>query len=212
MGRASIADAALPAPDPKRPRKGYLYRHWDLDGRLLYVGVTSHLRHRDRSHAKTSRWMIFHVITTAERHPSEGDAFQAERRVIPAEQPLFNIDQNDNASARLRRAVYLSNGARQVRYLTPSATGTWEYQFVWWTSLRQRISDVLAGFTDVAEEATVVDMLVGGLQPLEATREVLARREPGQTPTGGLVNRRSGNSGPQWPFPFVSLGLGDRCR
>lgn len=90
-----------------RPQAAYLYRQWDKDDRLLYIGITRSIRQRERGHAKSSRWMELVVRTTTERHQSRGAAEVAEVAAIAAEQPLFNVAGNETPEAHRRLVEYL---------------------------------------------------------------------------------------------------------
>ena len=69
-----------------------LYRYFDKDGTLLYVGISwsaiiRATRHRDRAH-----WWNAVASMTREVHPTRGDA--AERHAIMSERPLHNVVHN----------------------------------------------------------------------------------------------------------------------
>lgn len=67
-----------------------LYRHFDSNDVLLYVGITRDAEARREQHAKTSMWAEFAVRETCEWFDSREEATAAEREAIEAEQPLFN--------------------------------------------------------------------------------------------------------------------------
>ncbi len=68
-----------------------LYRHYDTDGNLLYVGVSHSTIVRLMGHKCTSAW--FDQITTIkiERFDCREDALRAERKAIETESPLHNV-------------------------------------------------------------------------------------------------------------------------
>lgn len=68
-----------------------LYRHFDSDGVLLYVGVTWDLRQRAMLHASASVWYPYSVRCEAEWLDNREEAFAAESAAIRRELPLFNI-------------------------------------------------------------------------------------------------------------------------
>jgi predicted GIY-YIG superfamily endonuclease len=79
--------ARLPPPAP--PRKGFhLYRLWAADGRLLYVGVSTRLAARLRSHKRRHGDLIDHV--TWEEHSDAAAMLAAEREAIREENPALN--------------------------------------------------------------------------------------------------------------------------
>jgi hypothetical protein len=69
-----------------------LYRHFDKDGRLLYVGVSLSAIVRLASHKQASEW--FDQVTTViiETLPTREAALIAEKLAIQNEKPLYNIE------------------------------------------------------------------------------------------------------------------------
>lgn len=67
-----------------------LYRHFDRDGTLLYVGISLSAIRRTSQH-KTSGWWMRVSRIDIERHPTREKALEAERVAIQTEKPLFNI-------------------------------------------------------------------------------------------------------------------------
>lgn len=67
-----------------------LYRHFDADGALLYVGISKNVEARFKSHSDQAIWAQFAASHTGEWLPSRRDALAAESRAIEAERPLFN--------------------------------------------------------------------------------------------------------------------------
>lgn len=113
----------VPGPDPE-PCVPYqetvsLYRHWDADGVLLYVGITAKLKVRERQHEATSRWWGLRAETTLEEYPSRAAAEAAEALAIKTERPLFNVAGNDDPDVLERRRRYLAARGR-LELLTPS--------------------------------------------------------------------------------------------
>ena len=70
----------------------YVYKAFDRQDRLLYVGVTSDLDARFAAHRSTSQWWPY-----MSRHSLIGpfenraDALAAERDLIKSERPLYNV-------------------------------------------------------------------------------------------------------------------------
>lgn len=79
-------------PEPSTPCKEgfWLYRHYDADGALLYVGMTHDFHQRQKQHRLAAAW--FHAVAriTAERHESERAVLNAEYLAIINEKPLHN--------------------------------------------------------------------------------------------------------------------------
>lgn len=68
-----------------------LYRHFDADEILLYIGISEIPIDRTRSHGLTSVWMPFIDTMTAKWYGSRLEAMTVEREAIANEEPLFNI-------------------------------------------------------------------------------------------------------------------------
>lgn len=74
---------------PAIPHEGFhLYRLWAEDDRLLYVGVSTRLRARLRSHRRKLGDLIHRV--TWEEHPDAVAMLAAEREAIREEYPALN--------------------------------------------------------------------------------------------------------------------------
>jgi hypothetical protein len=87
----------------------YLYRHFDAEGRLLYVGISLSAVHRLAQH-RASAWFASIATVTIETFPSRAGAAEAERLAIQTEGPLHNIKiERDEAapsmSGRNRRRI-----------------------------------------------------------------------------------------------------------
>lgn len=67
-----------------------LYRHFDSDGQLLYVGISINALNRYKEHASTE-WFPEVAKITVERYPNRKDAISAEVAAIKAEKPRFNV-------------------------------------------------------------------------------------------------------------------------
>lgn len=98
-----------------------LYRPFDADDRLLYVGVTDEVGQRESSHRRRSSWVAFAVRTDVEWFPSRVEAERAEVRAITSERPLFNDRHNDTPEARQRLVEYLIEKGR-LDLLAPAVT------------------------------------------------------------------------------------------
>lgn len=67
-----------------------VYRLFDADDRLLYVGISSRAARRFDEHS-VKRWFPLVVKITLEWHDTEAAAHVAERRAIATERPRYNI-------------------------------------------------------------------------------------------------------------------------
>jgi hypothetical protein len=68
-----------------------LYRHFDEQNQLLYVGVSISTMTRLRQHRDCSSWFDKIKRVDVQRFESREDALIAEREAIKAEKPLFNV-------------------------------------------------------------------------------------------------------------------------
>lgn len=76
-----------------------LYRFYDSNGRLLYVGITVRLPLRLRQHNDTKPWWTDVSDVTVEHFASRPEAARAEQEAIRLELPLFNIQHRPVLSA-----------------------------------------------------------------------------------------------------------------
>lgn len=67
-----------------------VYRMFDAEGGLLYIGVTGDLSRRISVHAE-KRWFLLVETIRLEWHPTQAAAWAAEQRAIREEQPRINI-------------------------------------------------------------------------------------------------------------------------
>lgn len=74
-----------------------LYRHFDADGALLYVGITDNPSRRLAEHIKADNWKIAEV--KVEWFDSRACALQAECAAIRVEQPRHNVGAGNKAHA-----------------------------------------------------------------------------------------------------------------
>jgi hypothetical protein len=68
-----------------------VYRCWDENNVLLYVGLSNQISMRLAAHARTSPWYSLTTVVTSESFPTRILAEVAERKAIRTEQPKFNI-------------------------------------------------------------------------------------------------------------------------
>jgi len=75
--------------------KTTLYRYFDKESQLLYVGITGSLSSRQSQHLKKSVW--FYLVATAsyEHYELRADALRAESQAIKTENPIHNIALNN---------------------------------------------------------------------------------------------------------------------
>jgi hypothetical protein len=68
-----------------------VYRYFDADGRLLYVGVSLSGIARQSQHESGSHWYADHASMTTEWFDTRAEALEAERMAIITEQPIYNV-------------------------------------------------------------------------------------------------------------------------
>lgn len=72
-------------------KETFLYRHFDADGKLLYVGISLSAITRLRQHREISPWFNQIRRVDIETHPDRDAAMNAEAKAISEESPKFNI-------------------------------------------------------------------------------------------------------------------------
>lgn len=110
---------------------GYLYRAFDADGDLLYIGATFDAGQRLAAHADRSEWFADVERITLEHFDTREDAFAAELVAIRDEEPRFNLARPGSRRPSSRRVGHGPeidlDGAmalrelREARGLTPEA-------------------------------------------------------------------------------------------
>ena len=68
-----------------------LYRFYDANDVLLYVGITNSLPHRLAQHEAGKHWWTAVASASIEHYPTRKEAEDAERAAIRAELPVWNI-------------------------------------------------------------------------------------------------------------------------
>ena len=82
-----------------------LYRWFNAEGQLLYVGISNDPIRRTDQHMADKDWMRDAIGSTLEWFPSRRSAFKAEKEAIRAEKPLHNIAYADRPPAAAPRPV-----------------------------------------------------------------------------------------------------------
>jgi hypothetical protein len=85
----------------------FVYRLFDADDRLLYVGISCMPGMRVSAH-KRRRWgHLIARVEAGESYPTEAEARTAEKRAIETEDPTFNIVHSPRrlTSARIDAAL-----------------------------------------------------------------------------------------------------------
>ena len=115
---AILSDTRCPQVSYEKPRPT-VYRYFDSDGVLLYVGVTANGVTRMLVHAGQSRWWPLAASCTLEHFPNEAEAYAAEAQAIASESPLFNRthqpEWNSPEAKAIRKAMREAERAENER-------------------------------------------------------------------------------------------------
>lgn len=71
-----------------------LYRAFDEENILLYVGVTGNLAQRQSTHRNNSPWCDETIRWEVENYPTRLAALGAETKAIQMEKPIYNVAHN----------------------------------------------------------------------------------------------------------------------
>jgi Homeodomain-like domain len=115
-----------PAPDPEQT---HLYRYFDKDGRLLYVGISIHAILRHAQHRCDSDWFDKATNMSWESFPNREAAEAAEIAAIKAEKPLYNIAHRLTENTRWEMIKMREAGttlAEIARHFGFSVTTVWK--------------------------------------------------------------------------------------
>lgn len=92
-----------------------LYRFYDNDKRLLYVGISVRGPRCWREHASDKVWYSDVATATMEHFPTTAEALKAEEAAIKTEAPAYNVVHNGNRTEPSPNVPSIS-------------TGTWRFQ------------------------------------------------------------------------------------
>ena len=100
-----------------------LYRFFDADGHLLYVGISLNPGERWKQHRADKPWWLEVASITIDHLPDRDAALQAETAAIKSERPRYNIAQNGSVEGAERAAQMLTRmGKVPDRYYAPCPT------------------------------------------------------------------------------------------
>jgi hypothetical protein len=98
-------------------RQTHLYRHYDFEGRLIYIGVTNNVFRRWDKHKHTSTWADQVATITIEHYPTREAAERAEADAIIAERPRLNghvlLNRWEREEANIRRTAAARDKVRR---------------------------------------------------------------------------------------------------
>ena len=87
VGSAKLYEANI---EPDDGQKTYLYRFFDADDRLLYIGIARDPAERFEWHEKNSMWWNYATRREIEEKTSRKQAYRDETKAIQTERPIFN--------------------------------------------------------------------------------------------------------------------------
>lgn len=142
----------LVRPTIEQARRCALYRHFDVSGVLLYIGITESLEARTSGHARGSEWVRFASRAEAEWHDSRESAAEAEQSAIRDEVPVFN---RQHAAGDVDRRIAEYVHGREVEALKATIE---EYQ----TAVRWFVSRLPTKQADEAKAGAAHDYFCSG--------------------------------------------------
>lgn len=77
-----------------REESNVLYRFFDANGRLLYIGVTANIKTRWKDHSRNKPHWRDVATATIEHFDSQEEVIKAEAEAIAAERPAWNVVHN----------------------------------------------------------------------------------------------------------------------
>lgn len=97
-------------------RQQALYRFWDVDDTLLYIGISLDPGKRWKQHREDKPWWSDVAKVTVETYPSRSAAMDAERAAIAAERPRYNVTHNGALATRhdVRRREQLTTALDEI--------------------------------------------------------------------------------------------------
>jgi hypothetical protein len=87
-----------------------LYRFYDEDGALLYVGVTNNTKDRFGHHKAYSDWWDLATTHTLEQFGTRQEALKAEERAILTESPIHNVLRPETNPRRFVQHDHVAKG------------------------------------------------------------------------------------------------------
>ena len=116
------------------PDSTNLYRHYDSEGILLYVGISLSAIQRLVQHNRSSDWSKYIADIEVETFKTRSEAVLAERQAIKGENPIFNTIYNGGRKQYTPALYYSSVGfGREPAYRPPCDEGD-----EWYTSKQMR--------------------------------------------------------------------------
>lgn len=80
-----------------------LYRHYDYDSKLLYVGISLNALNRLNQHENSSEWYYQISRVEIEHYATLAAALKAEKTAIINELPIYNVTHNKNRARKVTK-------------------------------------------------------------------------------------------------------------
>jgi excinuclease UvrABC nuclease subunit len=107
----------------------YLYRHFDENNNLLYVGISLNAINRLSQHKNNAKWYPKISYIKIEKYENRIDAMEAERLAIIKEKPSYNIVFNREKIKKQKRLKKKNTPHGNKGYATMTRT---KYEGVMW--------------------------------------------------------------------------------
>lgn len=91
-----------------------LYRFWDKNNTLLYIGISNNFLGRITQHTSTAEWFPQASYVTLEHFDSRLEVEQAEKNAIKSELPLYNKTHNPIYESHLKHWRKIKYGSKKV--------------------------------------------------------------------------------------------------
>lgn len=145
-----------------------LYRFWDAEGALLYIGITHRLNDRLSHHKKFKPWWWEVAAVTIERYPDRESVAAAEVLAIKTESPKYNVMLNGDTSPQ-QSPLWSDQETSLLDLLDPKDLEAWlaphmgrDHTFNEWLG----IDSIPDGLSDSAKSAFVVRAAIGRMAKL----------------------------------------------
>lgn len=114
-------------------KKAAVYRQFDENGRLLYVGKSVNLLARIAEHFRDAAWRQDVAYITVEWFDTEDEALRAEAMAIYSERPIHNVQQNNKSDHLIHRIAAEFGGVTRFAKamgVTKQTAATWIHREV----------------------------------------------------------------------------------
>lgn len=111
--------------------KTTVYRYYDENEQLLYVGITGDNYKRQSAHRRGSSWFKDAVNATFEHFDTREEALEAETIAIRTENPMYNIAQTENYATGSKLRLDFSAKVHLVQMLSEPDEGHNELHQPW---------------------------------------------------------------------------------